>query len=198
MKLYNKIKWVLSILLVFVIVLTTNLIDRDNFNRLRQSIVTIYEDRLIANDLIYEMTSLIQEKQIALLKSDTLFFQQQSMQINDKIEAIIARYEETKITQEEREIFNRFKDNIASLVGIETEFVASGFEQQDSMMNQINLLKENLYDLSKIQLKEGKRQMDFSQRTMDTIELFTQIEIIFLVAMAILIQIIILYKPPKN
>ncbi|MEK6481523.1 MCP four helix bundle domain-containing protein [Catalinimonas sp. 4WD22] len=197
MKLYNKIKWVLSILLVFIIVLTTNLIDRDNFNRLRQSIVTIYEDRLIVNDLIYEMTSLIQDKQIALLKSDSVFFQQQSRQINNKIEAIIARYEETKITQEEGIIFDRFKENIERLADIEAEYMASGFENEESMMNQIITLKENLYDLSKIQLKEGKRQMDFSQRTMDTIELFTQIEIIFLVVMAVLIQIIILYKPPK-
>ncbi|WP_341296740.1 MCP four helix bundle domain-containing protein [Catalinimonas locisalis] len=187
----------MSILLVFIIVLTTNLIDRDNFNRLRQSIVTIYEDRLIVNDLIYEMTSLIQDKQIALLKSDSVFFQQQSRQINNKIEAIIARYEETKITQEEGIIFDRFKENIERLADIEAEYMASGFENEESMMNQIITLKENLYDLSKIQLKEGKRQMDFSQRTMDTIELFTQIEIIFLVVMAVLIQIIILYKPPK-
>jgi hypothetical protein len=42
MKVYNKMKWALGILLVFIIVLITNLIDRDNFNRIRYSIVTIY------------------------------------------------------------------------------------------------------------------------------------------------------------
>ncbi|MDF9797312.1 mRNA degradation ribonuclease J1/J2 [Catalinimonas alkaloidigena] len=198
MNIYNKIKWVLSILLVFVIVLTTNLIDKDNFNRLRHSIVTIYEDRLIANDLIYELTLLIQEKHIALLTSDSIFYKQERLETNDKIQAIIRRYEQTKITEEEREIFNRFKNNIDRLTALEKAFIASGKPHQENLLHQINALKENLYNLTKIQLKEGKRQMVFSQRTMDTIELFTQIEIIFLVVMAVLIQIIILYKPPKH
>jgi hypothetical protein len=52
-----------------------------------------------------------------------------------------------------------------------------------------------LYDLSKVQLKEGKRQMSLSEKTMDTIELFTQVEIIFLIVMAVLIQLIVLYQP---
>jgi hypothetical protein len=57
------------------------------------------------------------------------------------------------------------------------------------------VLKDDLYDLSKVQLKEGKRQMSLSEKTMDTIELFTQVEIIFLIVMAVLIQLIVLYQP---
>jgi hypothetical protein len=56
-------------------------------------------------------------------------------------------------------------------------------------------IKDDLYDLSKVQLKEGKRQMSLSEKTMDTIELFTQVEIIFLIVMAVLIQLIVLYQP---
>jgi hypothetical protein len=73
MTFYNKIKWVLGILMVFVLIVATNLIDRSNFIQVRDSVVTIYEDRLIANDLIFEISKLVQEKEIAVALSDSIF-----------------------------------------------------------------------------------------------------------------------------
>lgn len=73
MTFFNKIKWVLSILMVFVLIVTTNLIDRNNFIRVKDSVVTIYEDRLIAKDLIFEMSKAVQEKEVAVAASDTTF-----------------------------------------------------------------------------------------------------------------------------
>jgi len=56
-------------------------------------------------------------------------------------------------------------------------------------------VKENLYDLAKIQLSEGRRQMHISQKSVDTIELFTHIEIYMLIILAIIVQVIVIYKP---
>lgn len=67
MTFYNKIKWVLGILMIFFIIIATNLIDKNNFVRVRDSVVTIYEDRLIANDLIFEMLKSVQQKEVAIL-----------------------------------------------------------------------------------------------------------------------------------
>ena len=62
MNFFNKIKWILGILIVFVLIITTNLIDRNNFVRVRDSVVTIYEDRLIVKGIIYDISKTIQEK----------------------------------------------------------------------------------------------------------------------------------------
>lgn len=195
MTIYDKAKWVLGILLVFGLILATNLVDKDNFNKLKYSINTIYEDRLVAKGLIFEMSYLVQEKQIALYKSDSLFYQQQRSGVNDEIQSIISEYEETELTQEEEDMFNEFKENVKEELALETEFVESGFANRTELLDQIYLLHDNLHELSQIQLKEGKKQMSASQKTIKTIELFTQIEIVFLIAIAILLQIIILYKP---
>lgn len=64
MGIYNKIKWVLGIFMVFFLIVATNLIDRDNFIRVNNSVQTIYEDRLVAQGLIFEFSTLIQEKEI--------------------------------------------------------------------------------------------------------------------------------------
>ncbi|MDG1728743.1 MAG: hypothetical protein P8K68_03220 [Algibacter sp.] len=74
MTFYNKIKWVLGISMIFILILSTNLIDRNSFVRMKDSVVTIYEDRIIANDLIFEMSKSVHEKEIAVALLDSVFF----------------------------------------------------------------------------------------------------------------------------
>lgn len=195
METFSKIKWIAGILLVFVIVLTTNLIDKNNFNRLRYAVVTIYEDRIVANDLIFELSLLIQEKEVAIAMSDSIFFHTENAKINHGIKLLIERYEQTKLTGEERKILNDLKNGLHSLERLEAEYLDSKGEDTRDLFRTINVIDRNLYELSKVQLKEGKRQMALSNKAMETIDLFTQIEIISLIVMAILVQIIILYKP---
>jgi hypothetical protein len=103
--------------------------------------------------------------------------------------------EETKITKEERVAFNSLINHVENLQRLESEYMDSKFRDKSELLSLISDIKDDLYDLSKVQLKEGKRQMSLSEKTMDTIELFTQVEIIFLIVMAVLIQLIVLYQP---
>jgi hypothetical protein len=66
------------------------------------------------------------------------------------------------------------------------------------MFKQIAKIKKNLDDLSKIQLLEGSKQMSISKKAIDSVELFTQIEIYLLIFLAIVIQIIVMYNPKKE
>jgi len=54
--------------MIFILIIATNLIDKNNFVRVKDSVVAIYEDRLIANDLIFEISNSIREKEVALAK----------------------------------------------------------------------------------------------------------------------------------
>ena len=197
MDILNKGKWIVGILLVFIIVITTNLIDRSNFNRLRYSVTTIYEDRIVANDLIFKLSLLIHQKEMAAATSDSSFLYHENDKVNGDINDLIERYEQTKLTNKEQEIFNDLKEDLNKLSSLEKEWVDSGSEVNPGLMNVLNEIDNNLYDLSEVQLNEGEIQMSASNETMKTIDVFTQVEIIFLIIMGILIQIIILYKP-KN
>jgi hypothetical protein len=120
---------------------------------------------------------------------------QKNSQVNDDIQRFIDRFEETKITKEERVAFNSLINHVENLQRLESEYMDSKFRDKSELLSLISDIKDDLYDLSKVQLKEGKRQMSLSEKTMDTIELFTQVEIIFLIVMAVLIQLIVLYQP---
>lgn len=198
MTLYNKLKWILGILMIFVLIITTNLIDKNNFVRVRDSVVTIYEDRLIANDLIFEMLKSVQQKEIAVSLSDSAFFQNQNSKVNNNLQSLVSRFEQTKLTSEEAKVFKDLKGNVRSLIDSESQFLNSDYSNHSQIMSHIESLKTNLNDLSEIQLNEGSRQMSISKRALDTVELFTQIEIYILVFLAVLIQIIVMYKPKEK
>ena len=184
--------------MVFVLIVTTNLIDRNNFVRVRDSVVTIYEDRLIANDLIFEISKLVQEKEMAVILSDSIFLKEQNPDINKTIQGFISRFEQTKLTSEESQVFDDLKKDFQKLMDSEKDFINSGFENKSEILEDISNITEDMSRLSKIQLSEGSRQMSISKKAIDTVELFTQIEIYLLVFLAIVVQIIVMYNPKKQ
>ncbi len=198
MAFYDKVKWVLGILMVFVLIVATNLIDRNNFLRVKDSVVTIYEDRLVVNDLIFEMSKAIQEKELASIKSDSVFFLTENKKINKDLQNNILKYEETKLTAKEVKVFNNLKQNLKNVNDLELLLIKNKFDNNKGLEKAIIRVKENLYQLSKIQLNEGGRQMSISKKAIDTVELFTQLEIYILIFLAIVIQIIVIYKPKEE
>ena len=108
---------------------------------------------------------------------------------------MISNYEKTKLTDEENRNFNDLKAHLKDLKTSEQQFIDSDLSDKSAINNDINEIKANLDDLSRIQLDEGNKQMAISKRAIDTVELFTQMEIYFLIFLALLIQIIIIYQP---
>lgn len=197
MAFYSKLKWILGIAMVFVLIITTNLIDKNNFVRVRDSVVTIYEDRLIANDIIVEMLLLVQQKELALHAS-TLAYGKKGGSDNDAFSDLISRYEATKLTSEERKFFEALKQNLTVVSEVEKQVAAEALSENTQMINAIHEVKNSLRELSKIQLVEGSKQMSISKRALDTVELFTNIEIYLLVVLALAIQVIVMYNPTKK
>ncbi|MBS3739569.1 MCP four helix bundle domain-containing protein [Mesohalobacter halotolerans] len=198
MKFYNKIKWVLGITMIFVLVITTNLIDRNNFVRVKDSVVNIYEDRLVAKNLIYKISKAIHKKELAILKNDTTFYQVDNRGINQNIKSNIESFEQTKLTLEEADIFKDLKSDLEQLKGVEKKYINQKFKNNSKILNLLSNINSKLDDLANIQLNEGSRQMSISKKAIENVELFTQLEIYFLIGLAILIQIIIIYRPGNS
>ena len=194
MTVLSKIRWVASILLVFTIVLITNLIDKDNFRKLSDAVTTIYEDRIVASDLIFEMSRIMQAKEIAVLTGDTAFFQSKNDALNRETDVLIESYEETKLTKKEQFVFDQLTEELKTLRSQEQKFQG---ELTGDLQKSLDSINGHLYDLAKIQLQEGRRQVFISDQAKYTLDLFARGEIIFLIIVAILVQIIILYKPKK-
>ncbi|HET8858729.1 MCP four helix bundle domain-containing protein [Marivirga sp.] len=198
MRLYDKIKWILGILMIISLVITTNLVDRNNFLRINAAIETIYEDRLVVKDLILKISNHIHQKEIAAIRSDSNFYSIQNAQINNDIENYILSYDQTKLTSKEGKILDELKTNLVELREKESEFVESAYSQKTALLSQFPDIRKNLDALARIQLNEGGRQLEISRKAMDTVDLFTEIEIYVLIFLAIVIQIIVMYNPKRE
>lgn len=195
MGIYDKLKWILGICMIFVLIITTNLIDKNNFVRVRDSVITIYEDRLKADELIFKMLEIVHSVELELIKSDSLETKHIGL---TKLQTLISKFEQTKLTSEEAKIFSDLKENTTSLQDIEVSLAVKNLAEKNNLHGLINEIKINLRDLSKIQLDEGSRQFSIINRAVETVELFTQIEIYILVFLGVLVQIIVMYNPKKK
>lgn len=191
MTILNKVRWIASILLVFFIVLMTNIIDRDNFNKMNDSVITMYEDRIVAADLIFDMSCIIHQKQIDLISGDTLL-QSFSPASYKSLDSLIDIYRQTRLTEKEARVFSQLQKELKNLKIKESDQAG-----EKDLLIQMDLIYAQLQELSKIQVKEGKQQVMISNKAKSTIELFTQGEIIFLILLVIVIQFIIFYKPKE-
>lgn len=197
MKLYDKIKWIIGISLIFTLIIVTNLVDRNNYQRVKDSMVTLYEDRLIVQDLIFEMAQIIHEKELALYTRDSTFFEVESPDSNKKLTELIGQIEQTNLTTDESVVLQELKKNIENLLA--TEAQGGKLETQlDKLAQKHFEIKHNLHDLDKIQIDEGRRQLAISKKAVESIELFTQIEIVILIVMALAILVVIWYNPAKK
>ncbi|NVK84513.1 MAG: MCP four helix bundle domain-containing protein [Cytophagia bacterium] len=194
----TKLKWILGISLVFLLIAATNLVDRSNFVQVKESVMTIYEDRLVVKDLILDMYKDMQKKKVAILTEDQQFFTQDNQAVNRNLSTLIERYEATKLTDNEGVVFEELKANIQSLLAAESQVEADNPEVESNLLGMISQIEANLDDLSDIQISEGRRQVSITKRATDSIELFTQLEIYVLIFLAIVIQVIILYRPSKD
>jgi hypothetical protein len=198
MKLFDKIKWILGILMIFTLIITTNLVDKSNFSRMNEAVESIYEDRLVVKDLILKISDDIHQKEIAAIKVDSSFYAKQNKQLNNEIDGHLLSYAQTKLTKKEEQFLNDFKRDLAELRKSEKDFIKSNFVQDSTLLNLFQFVKRDLKNLAEIQLAEGSRQFEISRRAMGTVDLFTQIEIYILIFLAIVIQIIIIYSPKKD
>ncbi|MEQ9306478.1 MAG: chemotaxis protein [Marinoscillum sp.] len=196
----SKFKWVIGLSLVFALILTTNVIDRNNFKRIKDSILSIYEDRLIAKNFVFELSLLLEEKSMALATADSTFFTGKNKGVNDQIRNFISQFWQTKLTAKEATTLKSFEDDFDKLVELELALLPQLNDQKadHKLKTQIQRLKTDLYTLSEIQISEGKKQFLIGAQAADSVELLTKLEIIMLVIIAGLVQFILLYNPKKS
>lgn len=198
MKFYNKIKWVLGILLVFALIVTTNLVDRRNFLRVKEAVTAMYEDRLLAKGLIFDALAMLQEKELAVERADKTFFLSRNTEVNQELAALLQSFGETRLTQEEQHVFMNFKKHVEQLKSLESGFVASGLSQKEALLKHLGHSKGYLHKLSAIQLSEGRRQLAITEKAVDSVEFYTQVEIYILIFLAIAVQMVVIYTPKKR
>jgi hypothetical protein len=199
----NKIKWVTGVTVVFLLILATNLTDRKHFGQVKDSVVTIYEDRLVVKDIIYRTALIVSQKRLALSQSDQAFFAKEAPQLNDSIQAMVNRFYVTKLTPKEETFLKKLDEKQLGLPKLEAAYHQAAEPEaiansKAALEKRLLDMKSDLENLSRIQLEEGKRQLHIANKALESVEFFTRLEIIFLVILGVAIQVLLLVSPKKE
>lgn len=195
----NKIKWSVGLLLVIVLIVSTNFIDQNNFQRIQDSVKTIYEDRLIAKDLLFDIQLEIHDKELLLAQKEDSTLLSTSSTSQKKIEGLIEGFSKTALTREEEGIFERLKQESRLLFSLENSYSKNinDVTIPRRLKEQTEKINNTIAELSDIQIAEGQRQMQVGRKAIESIDLLTQLEVWVMIILGILIQFVILYSPKK-
>ncbi len=198
MSIFKKAKWFLAVLCIFLIILATNLIDKKNFLRVEESVEIIYNERLLAKELLLSVSTQFHKKELAYALNDSTYLESQNDAVNAKISDLLQLFVRAKSTTDEKSILDELNNNHAKLIQIESNIQLNDRLYSADCAQIFSAINTNIIELSAEQVKEGESQKFNTRDAVDRIKLFSKIEIYMLIFLAIILQGIILYNPKKK
>ncbi len=198
----QKIRSAAALVVVFLLVLGTNMMDKHHFSIVKESLTSVYEDRLVAKGHLYKITRLLQLKKNAFQLNDGEQMVKINQMANVSIKVLLNKYGTTRLTEREVKTFESLKSNLNGLYKYdqqisENEILNNDLPSFDVLENQYTEVMKDLDALAQIQMSEGKREIVNSNRAIETSDLISQIEMAALILIGFIIQLLIFVKPLK-
>jgi hypothetical protein len=189
-----QVAFLLAIILMGILV--KNVMERNNVSDLGDSFSSVYEDRLLVESYIYELSDHLHQKKLIFdnceVNGNALTYRNQIERHNNDIAILIQEYEKTKFTEEESMFFQSFKNSIRKITFLETQYLTFASGKNNSKLDdQFKIASSDLQHLSNIQIAEGKLLSDQSKKIVAGTTILTQFELGMIVIIGLIIQALI-------
>ncbi|TMM32398.1 hypothetical protein FDT66_02725 [Polaribacter aestuariivivens] len=189
----NRVNIGLSLAIVFLLVLATNRIDKRHFETVQNTLNTIHNDRILAQDYVYKMSGILHQKRILLLDSTAI---DKEIVLNTQFETLIDVFAKTKLTTNESKKFKSLQKNFNELNKIEQSNFNSG--NNKNVTKYLDALETDLNNLALIQVSESKNLISIAQKSLDNNKFISNLEIGFLILVGFIVQFVIFYRVKKQ
>ena len=198
----QKIRAGIALAIVFLLIIATNQIDSNHFSIVKKTLTTVYEDRILVKNYIYNISRLLDKKQKALRSESYSQLDSLNTASNDSIRSLINKFSKTYLTEQEAVHFQSLENSLNSLFNHEKQLNLEKIDDKLPTIDVIDNYYERIYidldALSKIQIEESRRQIMQSNKSIDTSDLISRIEIGVLIFIGIMLQLLIFLKPLKT
>lgn len=196
----RKFERIVALVLVFILVIATNVMDDTSFKVVKESMGNIYEDRLIAYDLTYKMHNEVSNRHLVLANNNVQMQSATLTKFNTLIANALAQYEATEFTTTEQAYFEILKSQFNDLQALDGEILAATTDEVKTKLlasskEKLSSIVGTLNSLATIQIDEGKRQVINSDRAIKSSDMLSKFEIISMVVIGLLILFLIIYEP---
>ncbi|MBC3539076.1 MCP four helix bundle domain-containing protein [Rufibacter sediminis] len=203
----HKTRAALLLAAVMLLVLAKNTLDSNTVTKLGTSFTSVYEDRLLVESYIYQLSGHLYQKKMLM---DNAFYagtdgllSAKLSKTNSAISTLLTDYAKTELTADEARYLRAFQQNHLALQTLENQYLRHltgsremvGEKQQ--MDAQFQEATGYLNQLSHIQVAEGKRLNDSSKQMMAGSALLTQVELVLIVVIGVMIQMLVFASKSK-
>lgn len=200
MSMFSKCVWVFGLSAVFLLVLATGRTNINNFRRVQDAIEEIYTDRLIVKGIIFDMASLVHQKELANAAGEPNFYRDLDPSIDEQFRERLEEFRKTKLTRGEENALNRLESNFEVLVSTEEELgLGDGGDLTSASIERLAAplaaLDRELHALSRIQLDEGRRKFMVGEQAVNDMDGVARVEGAMLALLGLLIIAVILRQP---
>ncbi|MEM9391708.1 MAG: hypothetical protein AAGA02_14620 [Bacteroidota bacterium] len=187
-------KAVLSLIVVFLLVLATHKLDKSHFSIVQESFTSVYNDRLTSKDHIYKISRLLDLEKVSLYTPSV----KPDYSIQDSINTLVSEYAQTQLTPVEEQKFNQLQvelDELYSTKAKEEQFANAGSLADSQVMNKIIDVLDELDGLAAIQMREAKREMEKSNRIIESSNMISGFEIGAFALIGVIVFLMFVLKP---
>ena len=155
----------LVLLLVFLLVLDSNRLDQRHFSTIQNTVNSVYKDRVVVQNFIYQLTSIFHRKELRILSNEN---DATVATENQKIQRLLTDFEATQLTPKEFNLLNKLSDQFSRLQELENRITeTSGNELSTYTVTagkKLGEVKSSLDGLANIQLKESEQMTQLSNK----------------------------------
>ncbi len=193
----QRIQIGLVLAIAFLLVLGSNRLDQRHFSTIQTTVNSVYKDRVVVQNFIYQLTTIFHKKELRLISNEN----PKSVEgENEKVEQLLMDFGATQLTPKESNLFEELKGQFNSLLELEKTFVKTPLEMPSVVLNEtrkeLNAIKESLGGLANIQLEESGQLVHLSNKSLGMNILLSKLEIAFMVVIGIAMLALIFY--PMN
>jgi hypothetical protein len=188
----QRIQIGLVLAMAFLLVLGSNRLDQRHFSTIQATVNSVYKDRVVVQDIIYQMTNIFHAKELRFAFEDNF---KNSSSENQKLEGLLSDFEATELTAKESKLLRELKVQFSSLWELENQIAISSHETMDNKVaiKTLKQIKEKLDGLSQIQLQQSGQLTQLSNKSLGMNILLSKLEVAFLVIIGIAMLALIFY-----
>jgi hypothetical protein len=182
----NKLTAAAVLFALCLLVLISNYNERVHNDEVKEMISTLYQDRLMAEEYLFELTNNLYKIREELNKNDADFLGKNT-EINKniaEIESVCKAYERTKLTDNEAIKFKKFNRIIGQLQVVNNQDVVTKTQLTSEALTLLKVLSSIQVEESKSVVKQSEQQYRFSKLSS---ELAFAIVIILLIVIQVLV-----------
>ncbi len=204
----KKIRAIIIITVLLGLIYAKNHIERQNFKEMGRAFNEVYEDRLVVNGYIFNISESLFEIQELVdhcdIDNDYSTAVQQIQSKEEEILEQLVLFEQANLTEEEKVVLADFRSII------ENDLRINSYEMLYSDSAGVNVDQVLLYDarlsrahadldqLTKIQVSEGEKVTRKSKRLLNRSQIWAQFEVALLVVLIIVLYLLLFRNSKRN